>query len=163
MAYSPSLKKTAKLLSSSLPVSPLGYSVSPALHCTTWCRSTFGPHGPGLSNPTFLKPALPILCLAKRYENFKLKTQQNCCSSHCYLGYSELRHSTVPFGAEALSSPWSRPEQSYLPKACLPNDTDNRQQCQSRTKHPSPEPSDILKRFYALYGNKLRYYMRKVS
>ena len=39
----------------------LGYSVPPALHRTIWCRSTFGPHGPGLSNPTsFLRPALPM-------------------------------------------------------------------------------------------------------
>ena len=31
------------------------------LHCTIWCRSTFGPRGPGLSNPTsFLRPALPM-------------------------------------------------------------------------------------------------------
>ena len=63
-----SLKKRAKLLSSYLPVSPsrvlsgtLGYSVPPALHRTIWCRSTFGPHGPGPSNPTsFLRPALPM-------------------------------------------------------------------------------------------------------
>ena len=39
----------------------LGYSVPPALHRTIWCRSTFGPRGPGLSNPTsFLRPALPM-------------------------------------------------------------------------------------------------------
>ena len=39
----------------------LGYSVLPAHHCTIWCRSTFGPRGPGLSNPTsFLRPALPM-------------------------------------------------------------------------------------------------------
>ena len=39
----------------------LGYSVPPAHHCTIWCRSTFGPCGPGLSNPTsFLRPALPM-------------------------------------------------------------------------------------------------------
>ena len=40
----------------------LGYSMPPAHHCTTiWCRSTFGPRGPGLSNPTsFLRPALPM-------------------------------------------------------------------------------------------------------
>ena len=54
-----SLKNRAKLLLSSLPVSP--YSVPPALHRTIWCRSTFGPRGPGLSNPTsFLRPALPM-------------------------------------------------------------------------------------------------------
>ena len=39
----------------------LGYSVPPAHHCTIWCQSTFGPRGPGLSNPTsFLRPALPM-------------------------------------------------------------------------------------------------------
>ena len=63
-AYLSSLKNRAKLLLSSLPVSPvshLGYSVLPAHHCTIWCRSTFGPRGPGLSNPTsFLRPALPM-------------------------------------------------------------------------------------------------------
>ena len=35
----------------------LGYSVPSAHHFTIWCRSTFGPRGPGLSNPTsFLRP-----------------------------------------------------------------------------------------------------------
>ena len=44
-----------------LPVSHLGYSVLPAHHRTIWCRSTFEPRGPGLSNPTsFLRPALPM-------------------------------------------------------------------------------------------------------
>ena len=46
----------------------------PALHRTIWCRSTFGPRGPGLSNPTsFLRPA-PIskfLRPAQRYDDFK--------------------------------------------------------------------------------------------
>ena len=86
MAYLSSLKNRAKLLLSSLPVSPsrvlrapaslkteqncccphcrchhLGYFVPPAHHRTIWCRSTFGPRGPGLSNPTsFLRPALPM-------------------------------------------------------------------------------------------------------
>ena len=54
-------KNRAKLLLSSLPVSHLGYSVPLAHHRTIWCRSTFGPRGPGLSNPTsFLRPALPM-------------------------------------------------------------------------------------------------------
>ena len=36
-------------------------TASQALHRTIWCRSTFGPRGPGLSNPTsFLRPALPM-------------------------------------------------------------------------------------------------------
>ena len=57
---------------------------------------------------------------------------------------------------------WPRPEQSHLlPEACSPNGTDNRQQRQRRTERPPPEPSDILKRFYALYDNKLRYYYDK--
>ena len=63
-----------------------------------------------------------------------------------------------------LRATWPRPEQSHLlPEACSPNGTDNRQQRQRRTKRPPPEPSDILKRFHALYDNKLRYYMKKVS
>ena len=50
------LNSSAKLLLSSLPVSP-----SRVHHRTIWCRSTFGPRGPGLSNPTsFLRPALPM-------------------------------------------------------------------------------------------------------
>ena len=62
-----------------------------------------------------------------------------------------------------LRATWPRPEQSHLlPEACSPNGTDNRQQRQRRTKRPPPEPSDILKRFYALYDDKLRYYMKKV-
>ena len=32
-----------------------------------------------------------------------------------------------------------------------------------QTERSPPEPSDILKRFCALYGVKLRYYMKKVS
>ena len=62
-----------------------------------------------------------------------------------------------------LRATWPRPEQSHLlPEACSPNGTDNRQQRQRRTKRPPPEPSDILKRFYAVYDDKLRYYMKKV-
>ena len=58
MAYLSSLKNRAKLLSSYLPVSPSRVLRAPG---TIWCRSTFGPHGPGLSNPTsFLRPALPM-------------------------------------------------------------------------------------------------------
>ena len=55
-----------------------------------------------------------------------------------------------------LRATWPRPEQSHLlPEACSPNGTDNRQQRQRRTKRPPPEPSDILKRFYALYDDKI--------
>ena len=39
----------------------LGYSVPPVHHCTIWCRSTFGPRGSDLSNPTsLLRPRLPM-------------------------------------------------------------------------------------------------------
>ena len=51
-----------------------------------------------------------------------------------------------------LRATWPRPEQSHLlPEACSPNGTVNRQQRQSQTERPPPEPSDILKRFYAIY------------
>ena len=57
-----SLKNRAKLLLSSLPVSPSRVLRAPGTSLyTIWCRSTFGPRGPGLSNPTsFLRPALPM-------------------------------------------------------------------------------------------------------
>ena len=62
MAYLSSLNKRAKLLSSYLPVSPSRVTPCPRHFTRTiWCRSTFGPRGPGLSNPTsFLRPALPM-------------------------------------------------------------------------------------------------------
>ena len=64
MAYLPSfkkpVKKTAVVLIAGVTISGT-YSVPPSLHCTIWCRSTFGPRGQGLSNPTsFLRPALPL-------------------------------------------------------------------------------------------------------
>ena len=63
-----------------------------------------------------------------------------------------------------LRATWPRPEQSHLlPDACFPNGTDNRQQRQRQTERPPPEPSDFLKRFYALYDIKWRYFMKKVS
>ena len=63
-----------------------------------------------------------------------------------------------------LRATWPRPEQSHLlPEACSPNGTDNRRQRQRQTERLPPEPSDILKRFHTLYGDKLRYYMKKVS
>ena len=63
-----------------------------------------------------------------------------------------------------LRATWPRPEQSHLlPEACSPDGTDNRQQRQRQTERPPLEPSDILKRFYALYDDKIRYYKKKVS
>ena len=59
---------------------------------------------------------------------------------------------------------WPRPEQSHLfPEACSPNGTDNRRQRQRQTERPPPEPSNILKRFCALYNDKIRHYKKKVS
>ena len=49
--------KTAVVLIAGVTIS-VPYSVH---HCTIWCRSTFEPRGPGLSNPTsFLRSALPM-------------------------------------------------------------------------------------------------------
>ena len=63
-----------------------------------------------------------------------------------------------------LRATWPRPEQSHLlPEACSPNGTDNRQQRQRRTECPPPELSNILKRFYALYDDRICYYKKKVS
>ena len=63
-----------------------------------------------------------------------------------------------------LRATWPRPEQSHLlPEACSPNGTDKRRQRQRQTERPPPEPSDILKRFHALYDDKIRYYKKKVS
>ena len=61
MAYLSSLKNQQNCCHPHCRCHHLGYFVPPAHHCTIWCRSTFGPCGPGLSNPTsFLRPALPM-------------------------------------------------------------------------------------------------------
>ena len=61
MAYLSSLKTEQNCCCPHCRCHHLGYSVPPAHHRTIWCRSTFGPRGPGLSNPTsFLRPALPM-------------------------------------------------------------------------------------------------------
>ena len=96
-----------------------------------------------------------------------LKTEQNCCCPHCCCPSRVLRApGTSPYHLvpKHLRATWPRPEQSHLlSEACSPNGTDNGQQRQRQTKRPPPELSDILKRFYALYDDKLRYYMKKVS
>ena len=84
-----------------------------------------------------------------------------------YTNLAKLLLSTSPYHLvpKHLLPSWPRPEQSpLLLEACSPNGTDNcyRQQRQRRTKRPLPEPSDILKRVYALYDDKLRYYKKKV-
>ena len=61
MAYLSSLKNEQNCCRPTCRCHHLGYSVPPAHHCTIWCRSTFGPRGPGLNNITsFLRPALPM-------------------------------------------------------------------------------------------------------
>ena len=91
-----------------------------------------------------------------------LKNQQNCCRpSRVLRAPGTSPYHLVP---KHLRTTWSRPEQSHLlPEACSPNGTDKRRQRQRQTERPPPEPSDILKRFCALYDDKLRYYMKKVS
>ena len=61
MTYLSSLKNQQNCCRPTCRCHHLGYSVPPALHRTTSCRSTSGPRGPGLSNTTsFLRPALPM-------------------------------------------------------------------------------------------------------
>ena len=117
-----------------------------------------------------------------------LKTEQNCCCPHCRCQFVKfkkpsktavvliagvtillrvLRAPGTSLVPKHLRATWPRPEQSHLlPEACSPNGTDNRQQRQRQTERPPPEPSDILKRFYALYDalydDKIRYYKKKV-
>ena len=75
------------------------------------------------------------------------RSSKNRCP-HCrchHLGYSH--HHTIWY----RSTFEPRPEQSqFLPEACSPNITDNKQQRQRWTKCPPPEPSDILKRYHKL-------------
>ena len=49
MAYLSSLKNQQNCCRPTCRCHHLGYSVPPALHRTIWCRSTFGPRGPGLN------------------------------------------------------------------------------------------------------------------
>ena len=130
----------------------------------------------------FLRPA-------QRYDDFKLirNTWQAACHGKTEHGIfvkfkkpAKLLSSSLPVSPSRvlratstslyhlvpkhLRATWPRPEQSHLlPEACSPNGTDNRRQRQRQTERPPPEPSDILKRFYALYDDKGRYYIRKVS
>ena len=74
------------------------------------------------------------------------------------------RHFIVPFGAEAPSDhvvqAWAVPLLSWgLLSQWHRQETTTPEQ----TERPPPEPSDILKRFFALYDDKSRYYMKKVS
>ena len=106
------------------------------------------------------------ICQVYKTEQNRIKS--NCCCPHCrchYLGYS-VPPASSPYHLvpKHLRATWPRPEQSHLlPEGCSPNGTDDTQQRQRRTKRPPPEPSDILKRFHALYDDELRYYKKKVS
>ena len=118
----------------------------------------------------FLRPA-------QRYDDFKLIriTCQAACHGKTEHGiFVKFKKPSRVLRAPGTSSyhlvpkhlraTWPRPEQSHLlPEACSPNGTDHRQQRQRRTKRPPPEPSNILKRLYALYDDKIRYYEKKVS
>ena len=145
MAYLPSLKKpvekTAVVLIAGVTISGT-YSVPPSLHCTIWCRSTFGPRGQGLSNPTsFLRPALPILRPVQRYDNFKLKTSKIAVVLIAGVTVSPSRVLRAPGTSlyrlvpKHLRATWTRPEQSHLlPEACSSTGTDNKRQRQRQMK-----------------------------
>ena len=61
MSYLSSLKKRAKLLLSSLPVSPSRVLRAPGISSYHLVPKHLRARGPGLSNPTsFLRPALPM-------------------------------------------------------------------------------------------------------
>ena len=134
MAYLSSLKNRAKLLLSSLPV----------------------------SNCCFVKFKKPSKTAVVLIAGVKLLLSSLPVSpSRVLRAPGTSSYHLVP---KHLRATWPRPEQSHLlPEACSPNGTDNRQQRKRQTERPPPEPSDILKRFYALYDIELRYFMKKVS
>ena len=70
------------------------------------------------------------------------------------------RHFTVPFGAEAPSDhvvqAWAIPPPSW---GLLSQWHRQETATQRQTERPPPEPSDILKRFCALYDDKLHYFI----
>ena len=102
---------------------------------------------------------------------------QNCCRPTCRCHHLAKLLSSYPSRVlrapgtssyhlvpKHLRATWPRPEQSHLlPEACSPDGTDKRRQRQRRTERPPPEPSNILKRFCALYDVEIRYYKKKVS
>ena len=96
-----------------------------------------------------------------------LNKRANCCRRTCRCPSRVLRApGTSPYQLvpKHLRATWPRPEQSHLlPEACSPNGTDKRRQRRRQTERPPPEPSNILKRFCALYDDKIRYHKKKVS
>ena len=131
----------------------LGYSVPPALHRTIWCpkiTKTRGipakitkTRGRGKLLSSYLPVSLPV------------------SPSRVLRAPGTSPYHLVP---KHLRATWPRPEQSHLlPEACSPDGTDKRRQRQRQTERPPPEPSNIRKRFCALYDDKIRYYKKKVS
>ena len=115
--------KTAVVLLAGVTISgtPSGYSVPPALHRTIWCRSTFGPRGPGLSNPTsFLRPALPMA--PTRDDNARDKR-------------SVLRPGMGPRPSGSRQRPRPRPE--------LPRPRRDRDVCQTVRDETETRPSSV--------------------
>ena len=134
-------------------------------------------------------PYLQILRPAQRYDDFKLiritcqaachgktehgifvKFKQTSKTAVVLLAGGTIsgtpcpRHFTVPLGAEApsghVAQVWAIPPPSWglLSQWHRQETTTPRQ-----TEHPPPEPRNILKRFCALYDDKIHYYMKKVS
>ena len=88
MAYLSSLKNQQNCCRPTCRCHHLGYSVPPALHRSIWCRSTFGPRGPGLSNPTsFLRSEklnMAYLSILKNQRNDDFKLIGITCHAACH-------------------------------------------------------------------------------
>ena len=97
---------------------------------------------------------------AQRYDDFKL-IRLPVSPSRVLRAPGTSSYHLVP---KHLRATWPRPEQSHLLPWGLLSQWHRQQTTTPETNGASPpEPSDILKRFYALYDNKLRYYKKKVS
>ena len=111
----------------------------------------------------FKKPSKTAVVLLS-----SLKNRAKLLSSYLSVSPSRVLRApgTSPYHLvpKHLRATWPRPEQSHLlPEACSPNGTDKRRQRQRQTERPPPEPSNILKRFCALYDDEIRCYKKKVS
>ena len=119
---------------------------------------------------TYQGPISPNFCARRSVMMILNSSEKPAKLLSSYLPVSQSRvlraPGTSPYHLvpKHLRTTWSRPEQSHLlPEACSPNGTDKRRQRQRQTERPPPEPSDIHKRFCALYDDKLHYYKKKVS
>ena len=117
------------------PCHKLSHFLRPPPPLGAWHTLWTAPKVP--ESPNFLRPA-------QRYDDFKPSK------------------TAVVLIAGVTRGPGLSNPTSFL-RPCSPNGTDNRQQRQRQTERPPPEPSNILKRFYALYDDKIRYYKKKVS